>query len=326
MPVENKAERVKGGKIKPSDNKTKEVCPCKTFDRCRLRQPYGADVWCGPKKSKAMDCIAYSYKKVITSHRAEVLKGLQEKTNVFNPFYTNLKGILGNDWKSWILAFPEITDDYIETNMREVENNLYNTAKFTYFQISIILRANIVRSGVVMRSDLYKDRKNNIKFPQKELVPYGGWYPDIMWSVDHIQVRAKGGCNRFCNATVLARHDNTDIKNDRGPGCPCVHVIDKNSADEPGADQQKFMISKPGEEGGTRKKEPQEGGRYDLYECIDYYMAKGKVKLPDEPCGTCDDKHKCNLDDPRTFTLQADSKRKKIRHVRKVSPLYKPTP
>ncbi len=325
--VVDKANRVEGQEIRLDDDKTKEVCRCETFDRCYLRQPYGADVWSGPKKSQAMDCIAYSYKKVIKSHRTEILDKLK-KRNSSNPFYANLKGILGNDWKSWILAFPEITDDYIEDQMIETQKNMYNTADFTDFQKSMILRASIVRNGVVMRSDLYKDRQNNLKFPKKEVVPYGGWCPNIMWSVDHIQVKSKGGCNRFCNATLLARKDNITLKNDRGPGCPCMHVIKKGSQDK-GENQEKFLISYPVKGEGKedkRERKPKDKGDYDLYECMDYYLAKGKVKLPPEPCGTCDSEHDCKLDDPREFTLPVNSKLKKIRHVRQVTPIYKPKP
>lgn len=299
MPVENKAAGVEGQEIHLNDNQTKTVCPCETFDQCSTRQPYGVDVWSGPGKIRAMGCLAYGVNGVINGHRAAVLRGLANQTNSRNPFFTNLKGILGNLGKPRVLAFPPVSDQYIDGQMQELAKELYNTAGFTNFQKSMILRANLVRNGTVMRSDFYEDKRENLRFPPQKLLPFCGSYPPEMWSVDHIRVESKGGCNRFCNATVLTRTNNCLDKNDKGAGCPCVCAINKKNKQESPADGQKdFLV-----QGKVKKK-----GKYALYECLDYFFAREEgEKVPAEIPGICDAEKKCNLDDPREFKLKGKS-------------------
>lgn len=306
----NGAKAVKGTPAKPSDNKTKALCPCETFERCMKRQPYGADVWSGPKKKEAMDCIAYSVKGVISD--SEIKKKAQERLSYFlenrkNPFYANLRGLLKNQGKPRVLVFPEIKNAYISAQMGILAADLYNTADFTNFQKSMILRANLVRNGTVMRADLYGDAREGFSFGRKTLLPYCGEYTAKMWSVDHVNIRSKGGCNRFCNAAVLALYDNSTVKNDSGPGCPCVCPIDKKNGETPGDGQKPFEIKK-----GKQK-------RYKLYECTDYFLArKNKAQgLPGKPCGICAASRACNLDDPRKCAAPRSG-------AAMIKPVYKP--
>ncbi len=298
--VVNNASGVNGQEIHLEDDKKKEPCKCETFERCNERLPYGVDVWAGRQnlRNMAMDCIAYSVNGAIRGHRAQVIAALaQQKSG--NPFYSNLKNFLGNMGKNRVLAFPPINDPYITFHMNKLADDLYNTAEFTNFQKSMILRANLVRNGLVMRSDLYDDNRVPLFFDQKRLIPFCGYFErEKMWSIDHIQVRAKGGCNRFCNAVVLQYSDNRQ-KLTKGPSCPCAHVVEwQKEQCIPG--QNPFPYS------GSRKT-PKKKPRYDLYECIDYFLARKEAEEKGETIGEiggiCDKAKLCKVDDPRNFTL-----------------------
>lgn len=303
--VVDKADRVKEQEIHLDDDKTKKVCECETFERCKGRLPYGVDVCGGPKKIQAMDCIAYSITGGSRGHRTQVIAAIADQKNKWNPFYTNLKNFLGYMGRFRVLALPPIDEGYIDFHMGKLADDLYNTAEFTNFQKSMILRANLVRNGLVMRSDLYednmvKDSQNNpLRFGEKELIPYCGGLKDYMWSIDHIQVRAKGGCNRFCNALVLQFADNKQ-KGDKGAGCPCAYLVNvkKNEQCIPGQDP--FPYS------GNRKA-PKRKPIYDLYECLEHFLARKEAEEKGETIGEiggiCDKAKRCKVDDPRNFTL-----------------------
>ncbi len=324
--TEDNANRVKGQEIRPEDNKTKEPCQCETFERCNGRLPYGVDVWAGPRQIQAMNCIAYSITGGIRGHRAQVIAALaQQKSG--NPFYTNLKDFLGYRGRFRVLAFPQIDPPYIDHHIDKLADALYNTAEFTNFQKSMILRANLVRNGLVMRSDRYRDdmvkdsQNNPLQFGSKELIPYCRGLKDYMWSIDHIQVRVKGGCNRFCNAVVLQFADNRQ-KWTNGPSCPCAHVVEwKKEQCIPGQDP--FQYS------GSRKK-PKKKPRYDLYECIEHFLARKEAEEKGETIGEiggiCDKAKLCKVDDPRVLPLTRNGRPRNISPQVPVTPIYKPQP
>ena len=282
---------VKGAKpakkppVKPSGNKPNGGCGCETFEQCMMRQPYGVDVWSGPKKSQAMGCIAYSEKKCVIDNRKikpKVEKALKRRRL---PFYAELSDLIDTQEKSKVMVFPAINEGYIQRNMGSLAKNIHNTADFTNFQKSMILRANLVRNGMVMKEDPDEDIEEEVSVKLKELLPYCGEYTPDMWSVDHIRTRTKGGCNRFCNAMVITFYDN-QIKSDKGPGCPCICPLKE---DETPGDGQKVL----NHEKWNKK-------RYELYECTEYFLAReNNVKgLPDKPSGICDPARDCKLDNP----------------------------
>lgn len=327
--VVDKANRVEGQEIRLDDDKTKEVCRCETFDRCNGRLPYGVDVWAGPLQIQARDCIAYSISGGIRGHRAQVIAALaQQKSG--NPFYTNLKDFLGYIGRFRVLAFPPIDPPYIDEHIGKLADALYNTAEFNNFQKSMILRANLVRNGLVMRSDRYvdnevKDSENNpLRFGAKELIPYCRGLKDYMWSIDHIQVRAKGGCNRFCNAVVLQFADNRQ-KLTNGPSCPCAYVVNVRAKvkEECIPGQDPFPYS-------ANRKPPKRKPTYDLYECIEHFLARKEAEEKGETIGEiggiCDAAKLCNVDDPRVLSLTKEGRPPNMPHKGPVTPIYKSNP
>lgn len=279
------AKPVKKTPVKPAGNKPKGGCRCETFEQCMMRQPYGVDVWCGPKKSQAMGCIAYSEKKRAIDNsklKTEAQKSLKRRRI---PFYAELSALIETQEKINVMVFPAINEGYIKRNMKSLAQNIHNTADFTNFQKSMILRANLARNGKVMKEDPDEDIEEGAPVNLKKLLPYCGEYTRDMWSVDHIRTRSKGGCNRFCNATVITFYAN-QIKNDKGPGCPCICPL--KEGETPG-DGQKVLDHKKWKK-----------GKYELYECTEYFLArKNNVGgLPDKPCGICDPARDCKLDNP----------------------------
>ena len=324
------ANGVEGQESRLEDDKIKEPCKCETFDRCNGRLPYGVDVWAGPQQNQAMGCIAYSTNGIIhSSHTPQVMAAIAQQKNNGNPFYSNLKDFLGNKGVDRVLAFPVINKNDIDDHIGELAEDLYNTADFTNFQKSMILRANIVRNGLVMRSDLYednevKDSQNNpLRFAPKDLIPYCGYKKrEDMWSIDHIQVRAKGGCNRFCNAVVLQFSDNRR-KLTKGPSCPCAYVVNVKNNEQCIPGQDPFPYS-------GHRKTPKRTPIYDLYECIDHFVARKEAKEKGETIGEiggiCDAAKLCNVDDPRVLPLTKKGRPRNISHQGPVTPIYKPKP
>lgn len=289
------------GKIEnPPDCKTKGQCPCNTFERCRKRRPYGSDIWSDSKNRKqAMGLIAFDGEEGVTDK--EKLKALwerfvyrnkavaaynssHEKKWRFNKFFANIRMAGGGNKNALVL--PKISDAYITQQMNQLRQSLYNTALFTDFQRSMVARANLVRNGLTMWSDEYCTKEENYNFSSKKVIPYAKGKRDFMWSVDHIQIRSKGGCNRFCNAAVLMLGDNRD-RNDDGPGCPCITAVNKK---EEKPNRETFQPQT-----GEEKKD----SRYELFVCVTYHRNKKEGEGPSELPGTCHANKPCNLDDPR---------------------------
>lgn len=91
----------------------------------------------------------------------------------------------------------------------------------------MILRANLVDNGRILRSDGFGELEGEV---YERLLPASGNSLDCEWNVDHIRTKAKGGCNRFCNAMVLSRHANKR-KSDKGNGCICAEVKKRGHRD-----------------------------------------------------------------------------------------------
>lgn len=288
------------GKIEnPPDCKTKGICPCNAFERCRKRRPYGSDVWSdGKNKAKAMGAIAFDgNQRTIDEDKLNALQtrfqyrnqaiesynSTHEKKWKFNQFFANLRCAGGKNGTALVL--PKISDPYITQQMNQLKSSLYNTALFTDFQRSMVVRANLVRNNLTIKSDTYRTQMGEQDFDPKDVFPYAKGFRSEMWSVDHVQIRSKGGCNRFCNAAVLMLGDNSS-RNDNGPGCPCITAV-KEKDEQP--ETEKF---------GPK---PSDGG-YNLYVCVTYHRNKKEGEPPKELPGICSADKPCNLDDPRQCT------------------------
>ncbi len=284
----------------PPDCNAKGLCPCNVFERCRKRRAYGSDIWShGKNKKQAMGFIAFDGDQGITDEKK--LKNLwtafigrnnnildynktHEKKIRFNKFFANLRSAGGKN--NVVLVLPKMSDPYITQQMNKLRQSLYNTAVFTDFQRSMVVRANLVRNKLTLKSDTYRTRKGELDFDPIDLIPYAKGHRSEMWSVDHIQVKAKGGCNRFCNAAVLMLGDNSR-RGDNGPGCPCITAVGKND-EIPDRETFKPKTNEPLKESG-----------YQLFVCVTYHRNKKKGEAPDELPGTCHGNKPCNLDDPR---------------------------
>lgn len=294
------AKARKGERVKPVDNKMRGKCPCKSFLKCSGRRPYGNSIWGNPlKREEAMEGIAYHSEGPVENKA--VLMDVFKKISGGNPFYKGLNTKV-NGKSRRVLTMPEIDDGYITTHMGNVVIN--NNAEFTYFQKSLVARANLVRSGPVMMSNVYVGKKRRINYPSKVLAVNAGEYTSEQWSVDHIQTKAKGGCNRFCNAGVMMLYDNSNVKNANGPGCPCVDAL-LTQKENPADGQAPF------------ESPVSNGVEYTLYECSTLLIntkkkKEGKLvdKLPDKPPGTIAKYPEiCDLDDPRIWM---NSMKKKV--------------
>ena len=285
--------------IKPNKCEPPNLCPCDPFLKCNSRLPYGNSVWGKPdKRKKAMGLIAYSAKNPITDQAsldkmAEKFrkrnKRNEKKYEKFNKFFANLYPLTGNGEDERVLTLPEIDDSYMTAQMNALKgSDLYNTAGFTNFQRSIFVRANLVKNGtngqLAMKSDRYM-ADNKTVYESTDMIPYMGKFSKEQWSVDHIQTRAKGGCNRFCNGAFLTIGVNISKKDD-WPGCPCIDCEKK--VDE----QSSYKLSA-------------ESKKYELYECQYLCKAnkdkKGRKLPPHSPSIIKKYKKICDLDDPRDF-------------------------
>lgn len=281
--------------VKPNECEPPDLCPCDPFLKCNSRLPYGKSVWGDPEERKrAMGLIAYSRKGAITD--GESLKRMAEKFakrnkrnakkyKRFNEFFANLYPLTGNGEDERVLTLPEMSEGEITAHMNALKGaELYNTAGFTNFQRSIFVRANLVMNDFTLRSDLYMEGKN-VLFESTEMIPYSGSFSKEQWSVDHIQTRSKGGCNRFCNGAFLTIGVNM-VKKDDWPGCPCMDCEKK-------ADEQ-IQYNPPS---GTKK--------YQLFECQHLCRAnqdkRGRRLPPHPPSIIKKYKKICDLDDPRYF-------------------------
>lgn len=287
--------------IKPNECEPPDLCPCSPFLRCNSRLPYGSSVWADPEKRKqAMGVIAYNGKtgavkdaasldKMAEKFQKAIQRNVKEGKN-YNEFYKNLYPLVYCGKNVRVLTLPEISDAYMTAQMRIVKSSaLCNTGNFTNFQRSIFVRGNLVKNHLVMKQDPYKE-KGKSKYRSKKIIPFSGLYTgklrDKQWSVDHIQTKSKGGCNRFCNGALLSFKDNGD-KLDSWPGCPCLDCKKK-------AGEQKKFTRPP-----AAKKD------YNLWEC--QYLCKANQeprgrKLPPHPPATIEKyKRICDLDDPRHF-------------------------
>ena len=158
MGVRDKARKTDGKIANPRDCNSKRVCPCDEFDQCRKRRPYGSDVWSDKKdKEKAMGLIAFDGDNGITDD--EMLDILcqrfikqnerRRKINLkVNDFFGNVPSRTGGYKKALVL--PQINDAYITSQMDQLGSSLYNTAVFTDFQRSMIVRANLVKNGLTI--------------------------------------------------------------------------------------------------------------------------------------------------------------------------------
>ena len=299
MPTTIKAKKVKAKAQNPPDCKTKGVCPCNVFERCRKRRPYGSDVWSNPKKKKqALGAIAFDGNEGITDegrldalltrfkYRNEAItayNNTHEKKWRFNEFFANVRSAGGKNKNALVL--PATNDLYITQQMNKLKSSMYNTALFTDFQRSMVARANLVRNGLTLRSDKYRTKEGELDFDPKDVFPYAKGHRAEMWSVDHIQIRSKGGCN----SAVLMLVDNS-TRNDNGPSCPCITAVEKKG-------QQPVLDDFTPETSETLK-----NSMYKLYVCVTYYRNTEEGEAPDYLPGTCHASKHCNLDDPRKCT------------------------
>ncbi len=305
MAVNTGARSLEIQPVKPVDNKRKGKCPCNAFLRCCSRRPYGNDVWGDKdKRAKAMGEIAYggggtmekkdelvqTFKKIVSDYKEKAAGGKTPKWKQ-NEFFMSLKTLKEDrDKGPRALVMPEITEAEMDMHMGALE--VGNLARFTDFQRSLVARANLVRNGMVMISDRYLDKHGREVYSPGRLLPYSGGYTPGQWSVDHIQVRSKGGCNRFCNAGVLSVYNNCTNRKDDGPGCPCAQVYEKGQSPIEG---QNLFDKGAG------------GAKYKLYECSSLCMNKKNAenKLPDNPPGKISEYPRiCDVDDPRKWSMK----------------------
>lgn len=287
------AKKVEDEPVKPIDEQPKGLCPCNSFLKCSTRPPYGQQVWSDPDERKiACGEIAYDH--------LNILKDKTRLNEIFEIIVGRMKDPRGNKnyknidtQKTRVMYFPPITEARLVAELGAMSGKLSNAGKFRAFQKSMILRANIVKNGMVLKSDVYLDKDGKVEFGKQKLTPYSKKPIGTEWNIDHIQARSKGGCNRFCNAALLGSADNKS-KLDEGLGCPCVEAIDKKG--NKGKNQTDFSFS------GSKVK------KYKLYNCrilcnkIKRNEKKKIYDLPAKPLGTMNHYVElCMLDNPMDF-------------------------
>lgn len=223
----------------------------------------------GSSKITDQDKLNKLFKNLMGKNEA-----LTVKNKKFSKFFGNIYSAAEKRKSAMVL--PETNDSYITQQMEQLKASLYNTAVFTDFQKSMIIRANLVRNGLMLKSDIYEGEE----FDSENLIPYAKGHMSEMWAIDHVQIRAKGGCNRFCNAGILRFGVNCS-KGDDGPGCPCVTAVKGETPDLRPFDPH-----------------PKEGG-YSLFVCVTYNRNQDEGEPPKELPGICGPEKSCNLDDPR---------------------------
>lgn len=301
MSVSDQAVRISVKDGKPSEEKKKATCPCEPFLQCCLRTPYGKSVWANPFKSKiACKTIAYDGESVIedtADYAAAFQNKLNSKAARQNRFFKTLKEVASPT--DVVMYFPELTMAEYQKEMALLLNEVTNAAYFTDFQRSIILRANMAKNK------LKKLTEDNVegsgKLTDVQLDIYGKAEPlNNKYNIDHIKVRAKGGCSRFCNAALLGNTKNGS-KNDTLLGCPCVCSLKSGEAV---GNRQEFDYTPPKKRKKKKGKKEYYGDKYTLYECqtfADDREASAKNR-PAKPLGTMEHyKDLCNLDDPKKF-------------------------
>lgn len=290
------AKGCKGGGVKPGVNKRRVKCPCNEFLNCSSRIPYGGSVWSDPNRKKtAMSVITYG------STGAGQTRSYEGRG-----FYKKLRVLLENG-KTKTLILHEMSEAYIKRHMDSLP--LKNTGHYTNFQRSMILRANLVKNGLVLKSDGFPDGRDDFD----RLMPFSGTYGKDEWNIDHIKPRAKGGCNRFCNAQVLSKGANMG-KSAEGKGCPCAAALLRGES--PADGQEEFEIS-----GGADDK-----ARYKLWQCTTLSNAHEKPvnKVPAYPPGMMKRYTKsckiCGPDDPCNWSaaLQMNAKDNVMAKVEKI--------
>lgn len=291
MPCDIGAKKPGWNRAKPIEVLKRGNCPCSSFLRCSTRQPYGVQVWCDPMKAKqACDAIAYNSEAPpvpVASHVAQYMA----KACSYKGYYKTIE-ILDNPGVK-VMIFPKLNAAGLPARIKKLESKISNGGEFTPFQKSLILRANLVKNGLVMKSDIYTDRKGKVTYKKEKLIAYSGGLLGKEWNIDHIQTRAKGGCNRFCNAALLSSGSNIKGKHDDGLGCPCVDAVGKGKGPTvEGANDFKYSGKKI--------------EKYNLFQCATFTQNKkdNAEKLPNKPLGYIKRykaKKLCNLDNPMIF-------------------------
>lgn len=234
-------------------------------------------------RKQACDAIAYDSKGPVSdvdmAKYQMTFENIEQysTSNYKNSFYKNIKRI--KDKGNKVMTFPPITLADINANMGELQAFLFNTGSYTLFQKSMVMRSNLVKNGLMLKSDVYEKPDGSI-YDSKQLTPFSLTPVGTEWNLDHIQTRSKGACNRFCNAALLTRSDNI-AKRDSWPGCPCVSFMGEGE----------HFNSK------ANKK---------LYPCELFQVNKDKkeVKTPANPLGTIlAYTQLCDVDSPLIFEL-----------------------
>lgn len=285
MSAEDGAKGVKGVVQKPEKNNLDGQCPCEAFLQCSSRVPYGQDVWSDPAK-RADACKAISYNAEIPEPAKSGSEAIKGTKGVFRT--------ITNELAQKVMTFPEINEASLPARVAALTGSISNAGLFKPFQKSMILRANMAKNGMVLMSDT----ADGSPFQKQKLFPYNRQSLGLEWNIDHVRVRARGGCNRFCNAQLLSGYDNSVVKNTDGLGCPCVNPL------------------KSGEPVGKRTPFVYRGKAvvmFTLYKCSTFCddkerADKGDVKhMPDAPLGTIDKyKDLCGLDNPLIAISQED--------------------
>ncbi len=261
--------------VKPDPNNPQVDCPCDDFLLCSTRIPYGHLAW-SKNSAMAMSVILY-YNTAPALFMKYPYKG----------FYKQIHN-MAKQMQNKPLILHELTDERITKRIDRLV--LKNAGDYTNAQKDMILRANLVDNGRVLHSDgfggLAVERYD-------KLIPASGYSLGHEWNIDHVRVRVKGGCNRFCNAMVLSRNANI-VKGDRANGCICVEV---KEAGGPG--QEKFEV-----DGNIQ------GSQYVLWQChkISNSGEKPANKVPAYPPGMMKKYISsikiCDKDDPRKWSAK----------------------
>lgn len=261
------------GSVKPQPNNPQADCPCDAFLCCSTRVPYGHLVWSNPRYADmAMSVILY-----VSTSPAIFMK------YPYRGFYKQVHN-MAKQMQNKPLILHQLTHSQITGHINRLA--LKNAGEFTNFQKGMVLRANLVRNGQVLRSDgfgILKEEKHD------QLIPASGYYLMNEWNVDHVRTRVKGGCNRFCNAGLLSREANL-LKGDKAGGCICAEV---KEAGGPG--QETFAV------GGDTA--------YTLWQCsvLSNSGEKPVNKVPEYPPGMMKKYTKsvaiCDKDDPRNWSV-----------------------
>lgn len=293
MAMTDGAKGTKGDPIKPIENLCRGSCPCNSFLRCSARPPYGQKVWSvRAKRKQACDSIVFNSanpvanKPLLQTIFQRVANSAKRKNR--KTFYVTLQNVTSEPEN--VMVFPKLSEAQYRAEMAKLYGKMHNAGLFTAFQKSIVLRANMVSNGLQLKSDVYLHETGEVMHDTENLIPYHPKPLGQEWNIDHVQTRAKGGCNRFCNAALLSYNTNVLEKHDDGLGCPCVDALE--SAADKGEYQTDF------EYGGKRVK------KYIVCNCADFCNNKHDEadNLPAKPLGTM--KHYkllCSLDDPMVF-------------------------